>query len=144
MSDLSRGSNMAAQQEHASHVARPVEDGSMIIILAALLLSDAVPLVHNGQPGNWFPLAEASECADLAERAPLVRERMRLLEQRDLVAGRELATVRIALDNSLEQSSILQSQLERSIERGNSVWRSPVLWFVTGVSTAVIGILIAR
>lgn len=115
------------------------------LILAALLLSDgAVPMNHNGVPGLWLPAEMAREYLTLVETEPKQRLRIKLADERDALATRELLTARIALNDSREQSTVLQSQLERSIARGNSIWRSPILWFVTGMASAVVGILIAR
>lgn len=99
----------------------------------------AVPLDHNGQSGVWLPTRDAERLLDAAERLKAARDTVRLQDQViDLQARmvntstRALGLAEQALDRSEQMNDILRDAYVREVERNNSIWSSPVLWFGLG------------
>ncbi len=116
-----------------------------------LLAGEAEKLSLTGDKGVWWPEADARAIRELAAAAPAKAEDLRLCERDGLLGTRENLTLRVALNDSMAQTAVVQQQLERTVagreedrRRAASWLRAPATWLAVGVLGTVAAILAVR
>jgi len=101
-----------------------------------------------GYPGVWIAAPVMRCMTNALAELPLLRERVRLYQERSSLRDEQVAQLRHALDLSTNIEDEFQSALGRALAaqqraeaRIDVWWRSPAFWFVVGVVSA--GVLVA-
>lgn len=121
------------------------------MITQCALAQDAVSLRYQGQSGVWLPLQDARDALSARKERPNLEARIHLLDQSLSLARIQIERYGQALRLSTEEQQTLRAVIESAqsarilAEKGkaeaeadrDSWWRSPLLWFSTGVALTV-------
>ena len=102
--------------------------------------STCVKTSFRGLEGTWFPQTTADELQQYSLEVPQLRLKIKNLELREEIAGkdigsldRELASLRLSASQAVKLANRTAQELQRARAESDRWYQSPFIWLATGV-----------
>lgn len=115
------------------------------LISASLVAAETKKVVVDGKEGVWFDkesarllLSNEVELAEIKKKLDLIERQLTLRSENILLLDRNLVLEKDVSKRALTRVTDLENQLVEISKRSEAWYKSPILWFVVGVTTTVV------